>query len=213
MARVSNKILPACLVALAVYSTAQLCFVQPSAAQLRGAALAAALAAASVGGPTPAQADVAKFSVFGFGGGASDPYAQNDNPTNPLSPFSDANDPERSFKEEDKVYLDRKKKALDDSFKRLEKIPALIKTKESENIKSVLTLQVYMMRANMEYVSANGPPFFRDDTTAAFKKSQEFFQDISDLGVAGKQKQWKEAAFYYDKAMNSLKEWKGIVNY
>ena len=198
MARKSSRALSLALVALAAYGTAQLAFVQP--AQLRTAALAAALAAASVGGAQPASADIAKFSVFGFGGGASDPYAANDDDQpNPYSQFS--NNKERSFKETDGKYLEKKKTALTESFKRLEKIPALIKTKQSENLKSALTLQTYMMRANMEYVSANGPPFYRDETTSAYKKSQEFFQDIADLGVAGHDKKWKEADVYYNKAI------------
>ena len=123
------------------------------------AARAAASAAASVGGAEPANADIAKFSVFGFGGGASDPYAANDDDQpNPYSPFSNKGD--RTFKETDGAYLAKKKTALTESFKRLDKIPEFIKTKQSENLKSVLTLQTYMMRANMEYVSANGPPFY-----------------------------------------------------
>ena len=199
------------LVGLAVYGTAQVAFVQP--AQLRTAALAAALAAASVGGAEPANADIAKFSVFGFGGGTSDPYASNDaDQPNPYSQFS--NKEGRSFKETDPATLERKKKALTESFRRIEtQLPNFIKTRQSENVKSVLTLQLNMMRANMEYVSANGPPFYRDDTTAAFKEAQVFFQDIADLGVAGHDKKWVEANDYYQKALGSLKEWKTLVSF
>eukprot|EP00972_Heterocapsa_arctica_P058174 8582886-Heterocapsa_arctica.AAC.1 len=129
----SSRAVSVCLVALAVYGTAQLAFVQP--AQLRTAALAAALAAASVGGAQPASADIARFSVFGFGNGASDPYAQNDDDQpNPYSPYS--NKVDRIFKETDATTLARKKTSLDESFKRLEKIPYFIQTKQSENLKS-----------------------------------------------------------------------------
>merc|ERR1712217_130789 len=113
------------------------------------------------------------------------------------------------------VYLERKKVALDESFKRLEKIPKLIKGKESENLKSLLTLQLYTMRSNMEYVTAKGAPFYRDDdeTKPAFSKANQFFQDIADLTVYGKAKKWPEASESYSKAMGKLSEWKQLVAY
>merc|ERR1712217_920929 len=107
-------------------------------------------------------------------------------------------------------YLERKKVALDESFKRLEKVPKLIKSKESENLKSLLTLQLYMMRANMEYITAKGAPGYRnnDESTPQFQKLNAFFQDISDLNVYGKSKKWPEARESYNKAMEKLAEWK-----
>merc|ERR1711920_141024 len=110
-------------------------------------------------------------------------------------------------------YLQKKKVALDESFKRLERAPQFIKTKQSENLKSLLTLQLEMMRQNMEYITAKGAPGYRnnDETTPAFQKANAFFRDISDLNVYGKSKKWPEAAESYGKAMSKLAEWKTLV--
>lgn len=104
---------------------------------------------------------------------------------------------------------------MDESFKRLEKVPKLIKSKESENLKSLLTLQLYTMRSNMEYLTAGGAPFYRDDNEnkPAFVKANQFFQDLSDLGVYGKSKKWPEATESYNKAMTKLGEWKKLMSY
>merc|ERR1711979_83677 len=103
---------------------------------------------------------------------------------------------DRLFKEDAPEYLQKKKVALDESFKRLERAPQLIKTKQSENLKSLLTLQLEMMRQNMEYITAKGAPGYRnnDETTPEFSKHTAFFQDISDPNVYGKSKKWPEAA-------------------
>merc|ERR1712190_700755 len=121
----------------------------------------------------------------------------------------------RMFKEDAEVYLKRKRDSLDESFRRLEKVPYLIKTKQSENLKSLLTLQLEVMRQNMEYVTTKGAPGFRnnDETTPEFRKLSAFFQDISDLNVYGKSKKWPEAADSYQKAMVKLGEWKQLVAY
>merc|ERR1712217_569966 len=116
------------------------------------------------------------------------------------------------FNEKDKQYYATKKASLDERF---ERVPKLIKSKESENLKSLLTLQVYTMRQNMEYITTGGVPFYRDDNekTPAFKKANAFFQDIADLGVYGKSKKWPEATEAYNKAMVQLEEWKKLVGY
>merc|ERR1711920_1117142 len=103
-------------------------------------------------------------------------------------------------------YLQKKKVALDESFKRLERAPQLIRTKQSENLKSLLTLQLEMMRQNMEYVTAKGAPFYRnnDQTPPEFQKANAFFQDISDLNVYGKAKKWPQAMDAYERAMAKL---------
>merc|ERR1711920_46917 len=117
---------------------------------------------------------------------------------------------DRLFKQDAAVYMQKKKVALDESFKRLERVPQLIKTKQSENLKSLLTLQLETMRQNMEYITAKGSPGYRnnDETTPEFQKANAFFQDISDLNVYGKSKKWPEAAESYGKAMSKLAEWK-----
>merc|ERR1712004_456535 len=111
--------------------------------------------------------------------------------------------------------MEKKKVALDESFKRLTRAPNLIKTKQSENLKSLLTLQLEMMRQNMEYITAKGTPGYRnnDESTPEFKKLNAFFQDISDLNVYGKAKNWPGAAESYSKAMTKLAEWKTLVAY
>merc|ERR1712039_897042 len=156
----------------------------------------------------------AKFSFFGFGDGASDAYAQIDpDQKNPYSQFSNPKD--RLFKEGAAEYLQKKKVSLDESFKRLERAPQLIKTKQSENLKSLLTLQLYVMRQNMEYITTKGAPGYRnnDETTPTFQKLNAFFQDLSDLNVYGKSKKWPEAMDSYTKAMTKLEEWKKLVAY
>merc|ERR1740122_253344 len=71
-----------------------------------------------------------------------------------------------------------KKTALVNSFGRIEKLPKFIANRQGEEIKSTLTLQTYVMRSNMEYLS------FSPDSEA-FKKAREFFQDVADVGVGG----------------------------
>merc|ERR1712060_682308 len=85
------------------------------------------------------------------------------------------------------VYLDRAKKGCDESFKRLERVPKLIKAKESENLKSLLTLQLYAMRGNMEYITAKGAPGYRndDETTPSFRTSPT---SASTTGTSGGQR-------------------------
>jgi len=216
-----SRLIPACLAASAVVGAVHLlgrsgreeAFVTPNLRGEVAAALAAAVVAGSLGAPGPAEA-VAKFSVFGFGDGASDAYALGDlDQKNPYSQFSNPKD--RLFKEDAAVYMQKKKVALDESFKRLTRAPQLIKTKQSENLKSLLTLQLEMMRQNMEYITAKGAPGYRNDdqSTPAFQKANAFFQDISDLNVYGKSKNWPKAQESYNLAMDKLEEWKKLVAY
>ncbi|CAE7032593.1 unnamed protein product [Symbiodinium sp. CCMP2456] len=67
-------------------------FVTPKLRGEAAATMAAALVAASVAAPGPAQAESPKLSFFGLGGGVSDVYNQNDNPINPYSQFSEVGD-------------------------------------------------------------------------------------------------------------------------
>merc|ERR1711972_164374 len=123
---------------------------------------------------------------------------------NPYSQFSNPKD--RLFKENSPEIIQKKRVSLDESIKRMDQVPYFIRTKQSENLKSLLTLQLYVMRQNMEYITTNGAPGYRnnDETTPAFQKANAFFQDISDLNVYGKSKKWPEAADSYQKAMAKL---------
>merc|ERR1712107_816454 len=96
-----------------------------------------------------------------------------------------------------------------------DKVPYFIKTKQSENLKSLLTLQLEVMRQNMEYITTKGAPGYRnnDETTPEFTKLNAFFQDLSDLNVYGKSKKWPQAGESYSKAMTKLGEWKQLVAY
>merc|ERR1712060_835379 len=117
--------------------------------------------------------------------------------------------------EADPSYMEKKRVALDESFKRLDKVPEFIRTRQSENLKSLLTLQLFTMRQNMEYITAKGAPGYRnnDESTPEMVKLNAFFQDLSDLNVAGKSKQWPRATDAYDKAITKLGEWKQLVAY
>eukprot|EP00420_Gonyaulax_spinifera_P032960 CAMPEP_0197889204 /NCGR_PEP_ID=MMETSP1439-20131203/23802_1 /TAXON_ID=66791 /ORGANISM="Gonyaulax spinifera, Strain CCMP409" /LENGTH=215 /DNA_ID=CAMNT_0043509163 /DNA_START=63 /DNA_END=710 /DNA_ORIENTATION=+ len=215
MARRSGSSLPACVAIAAACGTAlrfvatrqaEAAFVPPQ--QLRGSAaagLAAAVVAGSVLGPLPADAVTAKFSIFGFGDGNSDPYSANDaDGYSPYSQFSSGKD--AIYKKGTDERVQRKKTALNDSFQRLEKIPKFIRNRQGEEIKSTLSLQLYVMRANMEYLSGA-----RD--SPAFKKARDFFQDIADLGVGARDKRWSLADDSFSAAMAALREWKGLVAY
>merc|ERR1740122_803398 len=99
-----------------------------------------------------------------------------------------------------------KKTALVNSFGRIEKIPVFIQNRQGEEIKSTLTLQTYVMRANMEYLSG-------ERSSPAFKKARDFFQDCADIGVGARDKRWPLAQESYDKALSDLNAWKGMVNF
>jgi len=214
-----SRLLPAGVAAAAVLVAGRClrgpAFAPPRAGREAAAALAAAVvASATLAAPEPAAAEGTKFSFFGFGNGYSDAYGQLDaDQPNPYNQFSNPKD--RIFKQDDPVYMDRAKTALKESFQRLEKVPKLIKGKESENLKSLLTLQLYTMRANMEYVTAKGTPFYRseDQTTPAWKKVNALFDDLGDLGAFNREKIWPKATESYQSAMKKLGEWKELVQF
>merc|ERR1711862_815894 len=142
--------------------------------------------------------------------GISDAYNQIDN--NAYSPHSSYTSG-AGFDTKDNLYIERKKVGLVESFKRLETVPDLIARRESEEVKKLLTLQLGSMRANMEYVSAGGPPFYRDESTPAFRTANDFFQHVADLGVANRNKNWSEAQTDYYKAISDLNAWKSQVSF
>merc|ERR1712039_991788 len=102
--------------------------------------------------------------------------------------------------------IDKKKTALKNSFGRLDKIPEFIKNRQGEEIKSTLTLQTYVMRANMEFLSGG-----RD--SPAFAQARAFFQDVADIGVGARDKRWPLAQESYDQAQRDLDEWKRFVGF
>merc|ERR1719512_375507 len=138
------SLLPTCLLAMALVLAAHwwsaVTFIPSSRRQVATGLAASALA--TLLNTEAAQAKKGtKFSFFGFGDGYSDPYATMD--VDSPSPYSEFSNPETRIKfENNPEILERKKKALEDSFKRLEKIPQFIRTKQAEEIKSVLTLQL-----------------------------------------------------------------------
>mmetsp|Transcript_48995 Transcript_48995/g.137161 ORF Transcript_48995/g.137161 Transcript_48995/m.137161 type:complete len:223 (-) Transcript_48995:195-863(-) len=192
----------------------EVAFVPPSLRGASAGALAAAVMAGSLAGPGPATAAETKYGFFGFGEGISDAYNQIDaDQPNPYNMFSNPKD--RMFKADDEVYMNRKRVDLDESFKRFLKTPGFIKTKQTTEITSLLKLQLGTMRANMEYITAGGPQFYRndDESTPPFKMANAFFQDVADIGAAAKAKNWPRAQEKYEAATLKLAEWKRLVNY
>merc|ERR1712008_517420 len=130
------------------------------------------------------------------------------------SPYSEFSNPETRIRfERNPDILERKKENLKDSFSRLDTIPDLIRTKNSEDVKSVLTLQLQTMRENMEYITIGGTPFFRNDDqeTPQMKLAESFFGDIAQLGVFGLRKKWEDASTSYTSAMEKLAQWQSYV--
>jgi len=216
MARASSKILSAALVALALASICRLpsCFVP---AVDRRAVIAAAAAAAVAGQQQEAQAAQAKFSVFGFSpdgtGGVSDAYSQLD--IDAPSPYSQFSNPKGSTYTSDtemqaKIMARQKGKVIE-YVKGLDKVPEFIRTKQSENLKSLLTLKMYMLRDAMEYVTSKGAPFYRKGDAPGMKEADAFFQDLADLGVAGRERNWAWASESYEKSKSSFKTWMNVV--
>merc|ERR1719189_17241 len=217
MARRGSALLPCLAVAaafcaawcLVAQEPAQKVFVPPQVRGGAAAGLAAAIVAASAAAPLPAEAVSAKFDIFGFGSsGFSDPYSAND--ADAISPYSQFSNPAVGEKalcdKTNKDRVEKKKVALKNSFSRIEKIPQFISNRQGEEIKSTLTLQTYVMRSNMEFLSGS-----RD--SAAFEKARAFFQDVADVGVGARDKRWPLAAESYDKAQNVLSQWNLMVKF
>merc|ERR1711972_780362 len=132
-------------------------------------------------------------------------YMAND--ADAVSPYSQFSNPEDAIYEKGSdPIIERKKKQLDESFKRLEKIPKLLQAKAGEEVKAILTLQLNSMRGNMEYISGK-----RD--SAEFEKAREFFQQVADVGVGNVQRKWDYAQECYDDSMRTLDTWKMMVSY
>merc|ERR1719336_900653 len=210
-----GSLLPTCLLAMALVLAAHwwsaVTFI-PSSRRQAATGLAASALATLLNTEAAQAKKGTKFSFFGFGDGYSDPYATMD--VDSPSPYSEFSNPKDRIKfEENPEIVERKKENLRESFKRLEKIPEFIKSKQAEEIKSVLTLQLYTMRGNMEYITAGGTPFFRDNNeeTPAFKAANAFFFDVSQVQVFGTRKKWDDCTESYNAAMEKLSEWKSLV--
>ncbi|CAE8611500.1 unnamed protein product [Polarella glacialis] len=209
MARSSN-LLPALLLAL-VLGVALRSQLRAGSAQeetfvpqLRGGALAAAILAASLVAPGPALANPPRVSFFGFGDGVnSDVYSQID--ADAYSPYSQySTNPD--YNPQEKGLVDRNKDEAAESFRLIRQIPDLIKTKQSENIKSILTGRTATMRENMEYLSGKR-------TSPEYLKARAYMQKIADLGVSSLAKQWKVASVEYAEAQTLQAEWMAAVKF
>jgi len=217
MPRAGSRVLPVAFVALALAGTCwpPSCFVP---AVDRRAVIAAAAAAAVAGQQQQAQAAQARFSVFGFDGSGkgavSDAYQQID--PDAVSPYSQFSNPKDSFYTNDKnlqqkIY-ERNKAKVVEYVKLLDKVPELIKAKRSEDLKGLLTTKMYSLREVMEYVTTKGTPFYRAEDAVGKKEAKQFFQDLADLGVAGRERNWEWATESYEKSKGSFKEWMSLVN-
>jgi hypothetical protein len=208
--------LPTCILVVAAilvmdWGSSVLSFI-PCTRRQAATGLAASLSAMLLNTETAQAKKGTKFSVFGFGDGYSDPYATMD--VDSPSPYSEFSNPDTRIKfERNPEILARRKENLKDSFSRLEKIPDLIRAKNSEDVKSVLTLQLQTMRENMEYITTGGTPFFRDDNEKApgMVLANDFFQDVAQLGVHGGHKKWEDASTSYSAAMEKLAQWQNYV--
>jgi len=217
MARAGSRVLPAAFAALALAGISWFpgCFVP---AVDRRAVIAAAAAAAVAGQQEQAEAAQARFSVFGFDGSGkgavSDVYQQID--ADAVSPYSQFSNPKNSDYTNDKnlqqKILERNKAKVVEYVKVLDKVPELIKTKQSENLKSLLTTKLYSLREVMEYVTTKGTPYYRKEDAAGRKEAKEFFQYLSDLGVAGRERNWEWATESYEKSKDSFKAWMTMVD-
>lgn len=198
MARTS--LLSKALLVVGVVSVLQLfrredAFVTPKLRGEAAATMAAALLAASVAAPGPAQAESPKLSFFGLGGGVSDVYNQNDNPINPYSQFSEVGD-ESVYKARTDQEVARRKKALANSFERFDKTAFYIKTKQSQQLTSNLQ-EAAGFKQDMVYFSGG-------EASPAYNKAREFSQKISTVGVDGRNKEWGRASQDYEAAKELL---------
>jgi len=156
--------------------------------------------------------------VFGFDGSGkgavSDAYQQID--PDAISPYSQFSNPKDSDYTNDKKLqqkiLERNKAKVVEYVKLLDKVPELIQKKEAENIKSVLTTKMYSLREVMEYVTTKGTPFYRSEDAVGKKEAKQFFQDLADLGVAARVRNWDWATESYEKSKDSFKTWVSLVD-
>merc|ERR1712137_995021 len=133
---------------------------------------------AAVAMPGSAEARAPTISVFGFGGGQSDAYSQNDNPTNPYSQFSDGTN---SVYTKTQSIIDKQKADLDKGLQAIEAAPKWIAAKNPMALNGALRSSSFNIKSNMESITLGlGEPTARDPQ--AFAKSREVAQKIGELG-------------------------------
>jgi len=178
-------------------------FVQPNRREAVSAAAAALLAAA--GAPGTAEARAPTISVFGFGGGQSDAYSQNDNPTNPYSQFSDGTNSVYKLTED---ILDKKKEELSKGLDALEKAPGFIQAKNPMGLNTCLRGAAFYIKEDMEVISKG---LREDRSTMVFAKSREVAQKLGELGAHGRAKNWPQCDKDYAEVQALISEWKTMV--
>lgn len=178
-------------------------FVQPTRREAAAAAAAALLAAA--GTPGAAEARAPTISVFGFGGGQSDAYSQNDNPTNPYSQFSDGTNAVYKLTED---ILEKKKAELATGFDAIERAPALIKARNPMGLNTALRGAAFYIKADMESISKG---LNEDRNNVAFAKTREVSQKIGELGAHARAKNWPQCDKDYAELQGLIGEWKTMV--
>jgi len=179
-------------------------FVQPTRRDAVAAAAAAALLAAA-GAPGAAEARAPTISVFGFGGGQSDAYSQNDNPTNPYSQFSDGTNSVYKLSSD---ILDKKRDELAKGFDAIDAVPRWIQAKNPMSLNTCLRGAAYNIKTDMEAVSKG---LSEDRSNVAFAKTREVAQKLGELGAHGRAKNWPQCDKDYVEAQGLISEWKQMV--
>mmetsp|Transcript_6055 Transcript_6055/g.13437 ORF Transcript_6055/g.13437 Transcript_6055/m.13437 type:complete len:210 (-) Transcript_6055:107-736(-) len=174
-----------------------------ASAQARRAALLGGVAGAVAAAVPEESARAVKFSVFGFGDGASDAYSQQDNkPYSPYSQFSGGDEKENLYKPYSDLFMNKKRVIVSESAKRLAKLKPSIEAKAGEEVKMELTRQMGALKQAMNYLV---------EGNSKGKEVNEAFQgDLEQLGVYGKQKKWDEAMETYEKAKKELADFMAV---
>jgi len=180
-------------------------FVQPNVNREAASAAAAAALLAAVAMPGAAEARAPTISVFGFGGGQSDVYSQNDNPTNPYSQFSDGTNAVYKLTQD---ILDKKKAELAKGFDAIEAAPDLIKARNPMGLNTALRGAAFYIKADMEAISKG---LDEDRNNVAFAKTREVAQKIGELGAHGRAKNWPQCNVDYADLQGLIGEWKRMV--
>lgn len=142
-----------------------------------------------------------RFSVFGlFGDGSA--YSEGaaygtDQETELYSPYSVYPEagPDSLYKEDDPQYRARKRAVLDETKKRLDKLPAYVAKKKWFEVTNELTRYMYETRGAVEYLTDN-----------VYQKEAgiEFEEALNAIYLAAKYKQQEECAAAIPVAISKL---------